>query len=77
MICEPTDWLAEESVEGIRYGVDIQYQVWNMATMEIIYEEHGDGDVDLRQVLEGTEKWDNGNPFTFNNFLTECLQVCC
>jgi hypothetical protein len=70
---EPTDYLAKAEIDGVRYGVDLSYQVWNLDTMEVVYEEHGDGEIDLRQVLEGEEKYDSGEPFDFNDFLTECL----
>jgi len=74
MMPEPTDYLAKSEVSGIVYGVDLQFRIWNLETMEIVYQEHGIGEIDLRKVLDGEVLWENSSDvFTFNDFLTECL----
>ena len=40
---------------------------------ERIYQETGTGEVDLRQVMSGDETFEDGTPFTFEDFLRECL----
>lgn len=40
---------------------------------ERIYDETGTGEIDIRQVMEGEETFEDGTPFTFEHFLTECL----
>lgn len=38
-----------------------------------IYQEAGIGEVDLRKVMAGEETFEDGTPFTFEDFLHECL----
>jgi len=72
MVCEPTDYL----MKSRGYGVDLSYRVWDIEAGEIVYQEHGDGEIDLREVLDGTVFWKNSTEmFTFSDFLSECLNL--
>ena len=70
------DWLKTEEIDGVKYGCDINYNVWNLKTEEKIFHEDGIGEIDLRDVIHGEVTYqDSDEPFTFRDFLYECLEV--
>src|SRR5271157_308866 len=67
------DKLSEEIVyRGHVFDYD---SLENAITMdgEVVYEDEGIGEVNLRECAEGTETWEDGHPFTIDDFVTEIV----
>jgi len=69
----PTDWLESCIVDGIEYRVDMSYNIWDMNKEEKIYHETGAGEINLRDVLIAAHTWEDGELFTFHDFMTEVV----
>ena len=71
----PTDWLETATIEGVEYRIDMSFRIWDMSAEKVIFRETGIGEINIRNVIDGSETWIDGSPFTFSDFLTECLGV--
>ena len=71
----PTDWIEKTTVDGIEYRCDMSFRIWDMSTEKVIFQETGIGEIDLRNVIDGSQTWIDGDIFTFSDYLTECLGV--
>jgi len=60
----------EEKKTRIYYD-SLKKALINYDTDNIMYEEKGDGELNLCAILEGTETWDTGAKYTIHDFMNE------
>ena len=57
------------------YYDSINQSLINYDTDEILYRECHDSEIDLVDVIAGEVTWDNGDLFTLEDFIRECLEI--
>jgi len=68
--------IADRTERLYRIIVDpINCRLIDYETESVIYAERHDGGIDLADVLAGRQMWENGDKFTIEDFLRECLEI--
>ena len=55
------------------YYDPVREVVVDTTTGDVVYHETGTGEIDIRKVVRGEVTWEDGKPFTLDDFFTEAL----
>jgi len=64
MTATPTDWVELVTVNGREYGCSINYDLWDMDSEEVLYD-----DEFLRDVVDDKVHWETGEKFTLRDLV--------
>lgn len=70
MIAMPIDWIYHNEV----YGIDANYDVWNLEKEKRVYHEEFTGDYSLKDILNNKVHWNNDpdeSLYTIEDWLTD------